>query len=60
MWLVISVLLVLWVVYDIITGEVWSYYKISRKEEPGKYWLFIFTWSVIAATSLYASYFSYY
>ncbi|MCH4887083.1 hypothetical protein EZV73_05855 [Acidaminobacter sp. JC074] len=60
MWFIISIVLVLWVLYDLIKGEVWSYYKIYRSSEPGKYWFYMLIWSLIAGASLYMSIGSYY
>lgn len=53
MWYIASILLILWVIYDFITGEVWSYYKIKKSEEPLKYWFFMFIWTVMSTASLY-------
>ncbi|MEM9336388.1 MAG: CIA30 family protein [Patescibacteria group bacterium] len=54
-WTVIGIGLLLWVLYDLYTGEVWSYRAIKRKEEPGQYWLWTAIWFVIALTVLYPS-----
>ncbi len=57
MWFIISILLIIWVVYDLFKGEVWVFSKISRIEEPVKYWLAMILWSAVACTSLYLSYY---
>lgn len=51
-WFYIGIALLLWVVYDLVTGKVWSYREIERKNEPAMYWVFILAWFVLAATSI--------
>jgi len=51
-WLIIGILLLIWVVYDLISGTVWSYRKIYRREEPGLYWLFTAIWFVLALSCI--------
>lgn len=53
MWYLITGILFLWLVYDLINGHVWSYYKIKRVEEPIKYWFFMIVWTMIALLSLF-------
>lgn len=60
MWQVLSILLIIWVIYDLFTGEVWSYYRIKRSEEPGKYWFFMLVWAVVALGSAMVSFYSWY
>lgn len=51
-WLIVGVLLIVWVLYDLFSGTVWSYRKIYRKYEPGLYWLFILIWTALAMACL--------
>lgn len=45
---IVSILIFLWVVYDLIVGSVWSYRKIYRKYEPGMYWTILAMWFFIS------------
>lgn len=48
MWFVISIVLIIWVLYDLVKGEVYGYYKIYRDEEPLKYWVYMLIWTAVA------------
>jgi len=52
MWFTIGVVLLLWVIYDLVMGSVWSYRRINRSEEPLMYWAFICVWTGIAISCL--------
>lgn len=55
MLFIISVMLLIWVIYDLVKGEVWGFYKVYRKGEPLKYWLLVALWFVVAIYCLYYS-----
>ena len=52
-WFYIGIGLLLWVLYDLITGSVWSFREIKRSEEPGQYWFWMFVWVLLALSVLY-------
>jgi hypothetical protein len=52
-WLIIGIALVIWVLYDLISGKTWSYREIWRKYEPWQYWFFTSLWLVLAGISIY-------
>lgn len=47
-WLIIGIVLLIWAVYDLFSGTVWSYRKIYRSEEPEAYWITLIVWFVLA------------
>ncbi|MCT4618373.1 MAG: hypothetical protein N4A62_03180 [Marinisporobacter sp.] len=47
-WLIIGIILLIWGIYDLIVGSVWSYRKIYRKYEPIMYWLVLSGWFILA------------
>lgn len=51
-WMISGIVLLIWVVYDLFTGEVWSYRLIERRSEPFQYWFWTTLWFVIAITCL--------
>lgn len=48
-WLIIGIVLFLWVVYDLISGKVWSFTRIIyRSDEPGSYWFVLLIYFALA------------
>lgn len=47
-WFIIGIALLIWVLYDLFSGTVWSYRKIYRREEPVAYWFTLAIWFVLA------------
>ncbi|MEC7289225.1 MAG: hypothetical protein VXW22_03930 [Pseudomonadota bacterium] len=52
-WQWIGAGLTLWVVWDLITGHVYSYRSVYRAEEPGYYWVMVVVWAAVAAWCLF-------
>lgn len=47
-WFYIGIVLFIWAVYDLFTGEVWLHRAVHRDSEPGMYWSLIIVWFLIA------------
>ncbi|TDF42171.1 hypothetical protein EYS14_04895 [Alteromonadaceae bacterium M269] len=47
-WLGIA--LVVWLIYDLISGSSYLWRAYRRSEEPTKYWLTLLLWSLVAVS----------
>ncbi len=51
-WQIIGIGLLLWVVFDLLTGRTWLHRKFERAQEPLAYSTILLTWLLIALWSL--------
>ncbi len=49
----LGIFLLLWVIYDLFTGNVWLHREFNRSQEPFYYWLTLLLWLAIAASCFY-------
>jgi len=53
-WGWIGLTLLLWLLFDLWSGEVYLHRKVTLSEEPGLYWLTILIWSAVAGSCFIA------
>ena len=54
-WQWIGVALSLWVAWDLVTGHVYSYRSVRRRDEPVYYWAMMLIWSAVAIWCLFGA-----
>jgi len=52
-WLYVGIALLIWDVYEIITGSTWIHRKVTRVKEPALYWILIAIWGILALWAIY-------
>jgi len=52
-WLYVGIALLIWDVYEIITGSTWIHRKVRRADEPLLYWILIAIWAILALWAIY-------
>ncbi|MCV0424893.1 MAG: hypothetical protein K5905_05450 [Roseibium sp.] len=50
---ILGILLLIWVIYDLMTGKVWLHRAFRRTEEPKGYWVVMTLWFVVAVSCFY-------
>lgn len=46
-WFFVGIIVLLWAVYDLAKGTVWSYRHIDRRTEPGMFWFVWMIWMIV-------------
>ncbi|ASP34571.1 hypothetical protein [Labrenzia sp. VG12] len=49
----LGIALLVWVLYDLVTGKVWLHRAYHRSEEPAGYWLTMGLWFLVALSCFY-------
>lgn len=49
----LGIFLLLWVLYDLFTGQVWLHREFKRKQEPLSYWSILILWLAVALSCFY-------
>jgi hypothetical protein len=52
-WLLVGSALLIWDIYEIITGTTWIHRKVSCADEPQLYWILIAVWTILAFWAIY-------
>lgn len=50
---ILGILLLIWVIYDLMTGTVWLHRAYRRTEELAGYWAGMGLWFVVAVSCFY-------
>ncbi|MEM7009031.1 MAG: hypothetical protein AAF462_07860 [Thermodesulfobacteriota bacterium] len=52
-WLIVGIALLVWDIYEIITGSTWIHRKVARAKEPALFWVLVTIWGILALWAIY-------
>jgi len=50
---ILGIALLVWVLYDLVTGKVWLHRAYTRAEQPAGYWLTMGLWLAVALSCFF-------
>lgn len=50
---ILGIILLIWVIYDLFSGQVWLHRVFYRSQEPFAYWSTLLLWLIVALSCFY-------